>query len=452
MDASASMSSMSLRSDIEKKVGHTTNLQLARQNGVRKLRLNKERLKKGLYWSIGGTLIAQASAIGLVTAIDERRKRRHPPTNTFPVTDPQYVHTKKGDITLYTYGAHLYQEQLKAIRNAKDYIYFEIFIMKADQVGKAFRKALIEAAKRGVDVYIIIDTWGNLNQPPSFRHYPKMPNLHVIRFPLIRPGILTGNPRQKGRDHRKILCVDGEVGFVGGYNIGKIYKHEWRDTHIKLTGPEVWEIENAFINMWNMYHSHRHQPEIPDTGANEWNAKVRAITNTPAFNSYPVRGLYLESIDRAAKRVWITMGYFIPDEGLRHSLKQAAKRGVDVRILLPRYSNHIVADWVGRPYYTELLEAGVRIFWFNDAMVHAKTMTADGKWSTVGTTNIDRLSMAGNFEINMEIFSDEMAAAMEEVFRVDLSNCVEVTLDKWEQRGRAAKVVERILRPLGPLL
>lgn len=446
------MNTMNLRKSIEQKTAVAVDRPRTWQLLSKKPLFSKEQLKKGLCWTIGGVLAAQASAIALVTAIDEHRKRRHPPTNTFPVSDPQHVRTQEGDITLYTYGAHLYQEQLKAIRNAKEYIYFEIFIMKADHVGKAFRKALIEAAQRGVEVYIIIDTWGNLNQPPSFRHYPKLPNLHVIRFPLIRPGILTGNPRQKGRDHRKILCVDGKVGFVGGYNIGKIYKHEWRDTHIKLTGPEVWELENAFINMWNMYRSHRRQPEIPDTGANEWNAKVRAITNTPAFNSYPVRGLYLESIDRAAKHIWITMGYFIPDEGLRYSLKQAAKRGVDVRILVPRYSNHIVADWVGRPYYTELLEAGARIFWFKDAMVHAKTMTVDGQWSTIGTTNIDRLSMAGNFEINMEIFGDEMAAAMEEAFQVDLSNCVEVTLDRWERRGHGAKIVERILRPLGPLL
>ncbi|WP_353066255.1 phospholipase D-like domain-containing protein [Arcanobacterium hippocoleae] len=204
--------------------------------------------------------------------------------------------------------------------------------------------------------------------------------------------------------------------------------------------------------MWNMYHSRKHHPAIPDSGAIEWNPQVRAVANTPAFNSYPVRALYLEAINRASHRIWITMGYFIPDEGLRHSLKQAAKRGVDVRILIPRYSNHIVADWVGRPYYAELLKAGVRIFWFKDAMVHAKTMTADGAWSTIGTTNIDRLSMAGNFEINMDIFSDEMARKMEKIFAVDLSNSVEVTLERWEQRGKLAKLGERILRPLGPLL
>ncbi|XCB29606.1 phospholipase D-like domain-containing protein [Arcanobacterium hippocoleae] len=414
--------------------------------------VTKKRIQKAIRLGAGGVLLTQASAIAAVTAIDIRRKYRHPPKNSFPYCEPQHLRTPRGDITVYTYGAHLYQAQLKAIREAKHHIYFEIFIMKADKIGKAYRKALIAAAKRGVEVYIIIDTWGNLNQPPSFRHYPDLPHLHVIRFPLIRPGILTGNPRQKGRDHRKILCIDGNVGFVGGYNIGKIYEKQWRDTHIQLTGSQVWELENAFTDMWNMYRSHRRHPEIPDSGASYWNPEVRAAANTPAFNSYPVRGLYLESINRAAKRIWITMGYFIPDEGLRNSLKQAARRGVDVRILLPRYSNHIVADWVGRPYYTELLQSGVRIFWFKDAMVHAKTMTADGAWSTVGTTNIDRLSMSGNFEINLEIFSSEMASLMEEIFRVDLSNSVEVTLERWENRSRIAKLGERILRPLGPLL
>lgn len=414
--------------------------------------VTKNNIKKALRIGISGAILTQISAVATVIAIDENRKRRHPPANTFPFLAPQKFETTNGEITVYTYGEHLYKAQLKAIRNARKHIYFEIFIMKADKVGKLFRDELIAAAQRGVEVYIIIDTWGNLNQPPSFRHYPDLPNLHVIRFPLIRPGIFTGNPRQKGRDHRKILCIDGEIGFVGGYNIGEIYKKQWRDTHIRMTGSQVWELENTFISMWNMYRSHRQHPEIPHCGASEWNPEVRAVANTPAFNSYPVRALYLESIERASKRIWITMGYFIPDEGLRHALKQAAKRGVDVRIIVPRYANHIVADWVGRPYYTELLEAGVRIFWFLNAMVHAKTMTADSAWSTVGTTNIDRLSMAGNFEVNMNIFSDEMAAKMEEIFRVDLTNSVEVTLERWERRGLMAKIGEKILRPLGPLL
>lgn len=412
----------------------------------------KETLKKIVKWGVGGLFTAQAAAIATVSAIDAHRKRRNPQHGNFPHLDPITNKLSDHDVTIYTYGEDLYDAQLHAIRQATHHIYFENFIMKDDRIGNIFKNELIEAAHRGVSVYIILDTWGNLNQPRSFRRYPKHPNIHVILFPLVRPGIITGQARKKGRDHRKIICVDSHVGFVGGYNIGDLYAHHWRDTHIRVCGPQVWELENAFVDMWNLYRYHKTQPELPDMGAGVWAPHLRAVTNTPAFNSFPVRALYLEAIDRASKNIWITMGYFIPDQGLKFALLQAAKRGVDVRILLPEYSNHIVADWVGRPHYAELLKGGVRIFRYKQAMVHAKTMTVDGIWSTVGTTNIDRLSMAGNFEVNVEIYSQEIAASMEQIFRLDLTNTSELLLEQWESRGKLSKLGERILGPLGPLL
>ncbi len=409
-------------------------------------------VRKIARWGLGAFLTAQAAAIASVITIDERRKRRNPPSGKFPIVPPKTIKIKDSELTVYTYGKHVYEAQLAAIRAAKSHIFFEMFIMKDDVIGHEFRTELIAAAKRGVKVYIIIDTFGNLNQNPRFRHFPLHPNLHVIRFPLFRPGVFTGNPRQKGRDHRKILCVDSKIGFVGGYNIGMLYATHWRDTHLQIVGTEVAELENAFIDMWNMYRNHKIQPALPEVTKSNWNPLLRAICNTPAFNSYPVRATYLDAISRSSSRLWITMGYFIPDEGLKIGLIQAAQRGVDVRVLIPAFSNHIVADWVGRPHYTELLSAGVRIFRYQEAMVHAKTLTADGVWSTVGTTNIDRLSMAGNFEINVEIYDKNFAQVMEEIFLTDLTNARELQLEKWEQRGNIARLGETILRPLGPLL
>ena len=405
-----------------------------------------------LKWAGATLLSAQACAIATITAIDTHRKRRNPPSGEFPHHQPLDAKVSESEVRIYTYGEDLYRDQIAAIRSARDHIFFEMFIMKADRIGTAFREELIKAAQRGVDVYIILDTFGNINQPPSFRRYPPLPNLHVIRFPLIRPGILTGNARKKGRDHRKILCVDSRVGFAGGYNIGDTYAHHWRDTHMRVIGPQVWELENSFVDMWNMYYNHKKQPELPDLGSGSWASNLRASVNTPAYNSYPVRALYLESIDRASERIWITMAYFIPDDGIKQALMNAARRGVDVRILLPQYSNHIVADWVGRPHYAELLAAGVRIFLYEEAMVHAKTMTADGIWSTVGTTNIDRLSMKGNFEVNLEIFDADTAAAMEKIFEMDLTNAHELTSERWEQRGFWPRLGERLLEPFRVLL
>lgn len=414
-------------------------------------RSHRSRVFTALKWSVAATLAAQAAAVTTVVAIDKMRKQRSPQSGRFPHLPPQNADVGKNKLSIYTYGRDLYDDMLRDIRQAKSRIFFEWFIVKADKTGKDFRAALIEAAERGVEVYVILDTWGNFNQDPRFRHFPKIPHLHTLLFPFIRPGIFNGRARDKGRDHRKILAVDSLIGYVGGYNIGSLYATSWRDTHVRINGPAVWELEDSFIDMWNNYRKRSH-PVLPDKGIPSWDSSIRAVINTPAHNTFPISSLYMDAIKRSAHRVWITMGYFIPEEPMLVALVNAARRGADVRILIPRYSNHIYADWVGRPHYERLLESGARIFLYEEAMVHAKTMTVDGKWSTVGTANIDRLSLRGNFEINIEVFNRDFALAMERIFEVDLANSHELTLEEWSGRGRGARLLEHILRPLAPLL
>ncbi|MCF2706526.1 phosphatidylserine/phosphatidylglycerophosphate/cardiolipin synthase family protein [Arcanobacterium haemolyticum] len=411
---------------------------------------SSRKLMKAIRIGTLSLLAAQATAIAAVSGIDAMRKRRTPPTGRFPHLPPQEAKVGRNTTTLYTYGRELYDAMLDDIRNAHDHIYFECFIVKADDTGMEFRDALIEAARRGVETYVILDTWGNFNQDPRFRHFPQMEHLHAFNFPFVRTGILTGRSRDKGRDHRKILTVDGKIGYVGGYNIGTLYAHQWRDTHMRIEGPGAWELESSFIHMWNSYRKQDH-PELPDSGIHNWDSHVSAVENTPARNIYPISSLYMSMLSRASKRAWITMGYFIPDEPMLESLTRAARRGVDVRILIPEYSNHVYSDWAGRGYYEDLLRAGVHIWLYQEAMVHAKTMTIDGRWSTVGTANIDRLSLRGNFEINMEIFDKDFAAQMEEIFNVDLTNSRELTLDEWRSRSALARIGERLIGMLAPL-
>ncbi|MDO5722937.1 MAG: phospholipase D-like domain-containing protein [Flaviflexus sp.] len=393
----------------------------------------------------------QAAAIATVVAVDERRKRREPSSGQFPHVPPTDAHVADSTLTTYTYGNDLFEDMLAAIDAATETVYFETFIWKKDETGRRFREAIIRAARRGVDTYVIVDSFGNLNQDPRFRRFPKLDTLHVLRFPLFRWGLLTGSMRNSGRDHRKLLVTDSSTAFVGGYNIGSLYAEHWRDTHLRIVGPQVWELENAFIDMWNS-HRPRGEARIANPPPEDWTAEIRAIQNLPSRLSYPIRSSYLDALDRSRDHAWITMGYFIPDRDMQESLIEAARRGVDVRILVPEYSNHIIADWVGRPHFSSMMEAGVRIFLFESAMVHSKTMTMDGKWSTIGTANIDRLSMQGNFEINVEIFSKEQAQIMEEIFRVDLTNAHELTRQEWERRPAGARLIERILRPLGIIL
>ena len=238
---------------------------------------------------------------------------------------------------------------------------------------------------------------------------------------------------------------------MGGYNIGTLFADHWRDTHVRIDGPAVWGLEQAFVSMWNSYRKDKSQ-SLTIEGIPEWDAKIRTVLNMPSQDVYPIASTYLDALNRASERAWITMAYFLPDTAMLRALKRAARRGVDVRVLIPEYSNHIYVDWASRPHYTYLLNAGVRIFLFEEAMVHAKTMTVDGKWSTVGTANIDRLSRRGNFEINLEIYNDGFAQAMESIFEVDMGNSRELSLEEWEQRGTLVRVTEKIIQPLSPLL
>jgi cardiolipin synthase len=221
---------------------------------------------------------------------------------------------------------------------------------------------------------------------------------------------------------------------------------------VRITGPGVWDLKRAFADFWNLNRRPRHgRPLLLET-APDWEPRIRIHRNVPRLWMFPIRGMYLEAINRASSHIWMTHAYFIPDTDMVEALKAAALRGVDVRLLVPAVSNHVVADWLSRGYYGELLDAGVRIFRYTGAMVHAKTSTIDGRWSTVGTANIDRLSMTGNYEINVEFIDRSMAAEMERIFACDLTNSVELTAAEWGGRGTHRKFAELVLAPLRPLL
>lgn len=396
-----------------------------------------------------GAPVVLAVAMSLVDAYRSRGKRALP----FPVTAPQTADVGDGTVTTYTYGTDLYEDMLAAIEGARKQIFLETYIWKGDDVGQRFKQALIDAADRGVEVYCIFDEFANLVVPAPFKHFPR--TIRVLRYPLYPAGWQFFDLFRYGRDHRKILVVDDTVGFVGGYNIGSAYATEWRDTHVRITGPAVWDLRRAFADFWNLKRRRRimasHPPLLIET-APSWDPDLRFHRNVPQLWMFPIRSMYMEAITRASRNIWLTTAYFVPDGDMVDALRDAARRGVDVRILVPLKSNHIVADWLSRGYFSELLEAGVQILRYRDAMVHAKTATVDGSWSTVGTANIDRLSLTGNYEINLEIFSPEVAKQMEEIFLRDQTNCLELTRSEWEARDIHRKFTELVLTPLRPLL
>ena len=386
----------------------------------------------------------------MLTLIDSRRRRGRKP-KPFPTTPPVEVTIGDGTVTTYTYGQDLYDDMLAAIEAAEHRILFESYIWKADATGELFKRALSRAAGRGVEVYLVYDGFANLVVSPMFKRFG--PRLKVLEYPVYTAGWRFFDLRRYGRDHRKILVVDDRVGFVGGYNVGAAYATEWRDTHVRITGPGVWDLARTFADFWNLNRRPRPgtRPLLLET-ASDWEPRIRVHRNVPRLWMFPIRAMYLEAINRASHHIWMTHAYFIPDAQFVDAICQAARRGVDVRLLLPAVSNHVLADWLSRGYYGEMLAAGVRIFRFQGAMVHAKTSTVDGRWSTVGTANIDRLSMTGNYEVNVEFIDPSMAAQMERIYETDLSNCVELTAETWASRGIHKKFTELVLAPLRPLL
>ncbi len=404
---------------------------------------------KRVVLAVFGIPVLVAIAMSVVDSYRRRGKKPKP----FPTRAPQEVPVGSGSVTAYTFGQDLYDDMLAAIEGAQKQVLLETYIWKSDEVGLRFKKAVIDAADRGVDVRIVYDSFANLVVRPPFKRFPA--NVRVIAYPVYAAGWRFYDLRRYGRDHRKLLVVDDTVAFLGGYNIGSAFATEWRDTHCRITGPGVWDLSRAFADFWNLHRTRvvgRNEPPMLMTTSSTWEPRIRVHRNVPRLWMFPIRNMYLEAINRAQRNIWMTHAYFIPDEGTVDALVDAAARGVDVRLLLPAKSNHIVADWISRGYFRRMLDAGITIHRFRDAMMHAKTATIDGNWSTIGTANVDRLSMSGNYEINVEIIDKDFAEEMERIFATDLTNCLPLTLDEWEARDVYSRFTELILKPLRPLL
>ncbi|MFI5428115.1 phosphatidylserine/phosphatidylglycerophosphate/cardiolipin synthase family protein [Aeromicrobium sp. UC242_57] len=402
-------------------------------------------LRRGL---IGLLLVQIAAVASLMGGTKVRKMLRG--RNVAPLKPAAASRHEIGDgsaASTYTYGAVLFEDMLDAIAGARQRILLESYIIKDDAMGQRFKRALIDASERGVEVYVIYDGFANLVVSRKFFRFPAP--VHVLKYPVWGAGWQVFNPRRYGRDHRKILVVDDAVGFVGGYNIGQLYATQWRDTHLRLEGPAVWDLDNAFIDFWNIQRP-AHLPEIgPLTSAAGCRRSGRTATCRVSL-MFPIRGMYLEAIDRANHSIDITAAYFIPDRDILNALLEASRRGVRVRILVPKVSNHVVTDWLSRGFYGRLLRGGVEIHRYTSHMVHAKTATIDGQWTTIGTANIDRLSLTGNYEINLEILDAGLAQGMYEVFSADLSKADRLDLHEWESRPFINRLYEAILRPLRP--
>jgi cardiolipin synthase len=394
----------------------------------------------------GALVLVQAITILILQVVTELRKSRRE-TGSFP--HPSFQELQVGDnrLQIYSYGQDLFKAMLAAIDTARESIYLETYLWKSDEVGQAFKDHLARKAAQGVEVAVIFDRFGNLVVPRAFKVFP--PTMRALAYQIARRPWHLLDPRRYALDHRKLLIVDGSTSFIGGYNLGSLYATQWRDTHLRIVGPASADLAQSFIEFWNRHATG--YPRLTRHYPRHFNPFINFHENDSIRLTFPIRDMYINAIDQAEHTIRLTNAYFVPDGSLLDALKAAARRGVDVQVLVPWVSNHVVVDWLTRGYFTDCLRAGIRVFGYRH-MLHAKTCTIDGQWSTIGTANLDRLSAVGNFEINAEVYSEALARQMEDLFARDITNAIELTPEQWMNRPRVSRLSEAILSPLRLML
>jgi cardiolipin synthase len=354
-------------------------------------------------------------------------------------------------VTLLIDGKATYEAMFEAMEHAKDHINIETFIVEDDEVGKQFSDLLIRKSAEGVQVNLIYDSYGSMYTPVSFFQRLRDGGVFVLEFNPINPGkILEGKEWElSNRDHRKILVVDGAVAFTGGVNISGVYsgssanrsssgkeQEPWRDTHVRIEGPAAAELQSLFMNTWERQKG----PTLPDRNyfppiTQKGNTLVRVVGSLPGETNRLIFIMYMSAITHAENSIYLTTPYFVPDEQMLNALTEAPSRGVDVKILLPRFSDSALVFYTSRYYFAQLLKAGVELYERRGGMLHAKTAVVDDVWSTIGSSNLDTLSLLTNDEANAVILGRDFADAMQEMFERDLEESDQITLENWDKRS-----------------
>jgi cardiolipin synthase len=366
-------------------------------------------------------------------------------------------------VTLLIDGPATYSAMFKAIQNAKDHINLETYIFDDDEVGHRFADLLLLKQAEGVHVNLIYDSVGCLSTPAAFFQRLRDGGVQTLEFNPVNPLKARRKWLLTHRDHRKILIVDGSVAFTGGVNISRVYSGSslsgekrgekiekfWRDTHVQIEGPAVAEFQKLFLDTW----AGEKGPELPRREyfpalKREGNDLVQVIGSTPGQENRITYIMYVSAFVDAQNFMHLTNSYFVPDKQTIKALRNAARRGVDVRIVLPGASDEMVVFYAGRSHYTHLLKSGVKLYEHRDAMLHAKTAVIDGVWSTVGSTNMDLWSFLRSDEVNAIILGRDFAAEMEAMFEKDIENSNQILLEQWKKRPLRDRMKERLARLL----
>ncbi|MBN6186758.1 cardiolipin synthase [Aneurinibacillus sp. BA2021] len=366
--------------------------------------------------------------------------------------------TFKNRSKVLTNGDETFRQMIQDMSEAKDHIHFQFYIIRHDTTGQQFKQVLIDKAREGVKVRVIYDGVGSVRLDKRYIAELRHAGIEVVTFfPVILPFL---NNKLNYRNHRKIVVIDGKIGFVGGLNIGDEYLGKdtrfgfWRDSHLRLEGESVYLLQNIFLKDWffvtdESIEEDRYYPPLTEEPGEEL---IQIAASGPDSDWESIWQMYFSIIATAQEKIYITSPYFVPDDSISMALKTAALSGLDVRLLLPSRPDHQTVFWASRSYFQELLEAGVRFYLYQPGFVHAKILLVDGVVASIGTANMDIRSFQHNFEVNAILYNSNSVYKLEEDFIQDLMDSKELTLEEYKKRPWHHRILESIARLLSPLL
>ena len=378
------------------------------------------------------------------------------------VTDLAHLHLNSGNwmtfnntVEYFNNGKDKFEALVQDIRNAKKFIHLEYYIWRGDRLGTRLVEELTKKAAEGVEVRILYDGIGNARLPKYF--FDKFHDAGGYTAAFLPRFVV----RLNYRNHRKLAIIDGEIGYIGGFNVGDEYLGivkrygPWRDTHLQFRGDAIDQMQMRFIKDWNftakngiIQLSERYFPKRPQFDG----VRTQIVSSGPDTQWKNVRNGYFKMINEAESHVYLTTPYFVPDDGIFEALRVAALSGLDVRIIIPGNPDHFFVYWASMSYLGELLEAGVKVYQYEKGFIHAKVLTIDGTVASVGSANMDIRSFDLNFEVNAFMYDEVITKVLEEDFMNDLRCCVEITKEWYHRRRWWFKVHEAIARLISPML
>lgn len=375
------------------------------------------------------------------------------------LTNNHAIFTEENIVELFIDGQEKFDRLFKDIRDANDYIHLQYYIINNDKLGNRLIEALTQKAKEGVKVRILYDELGSRKLPKRFfKDFCLAGGMVEVFFPSKLRFI---NLRLNNRNHRKLVIIDGKIGYVGGFNVGDEYLGlnsrfgYWRDTHLRIQGMAVYGMQTRFILDWNQateHHPVSYAPKLYPEDLSHGTVGIQIVTSGPDSEFEHIKNGYIKMILSAKKSIYIQTPYFIPDGSLLDALKIACLSGIEVNIMIPDKPDHPFIYWANLVYVGDLLKVGAKVYHYKNGFIHAKTIVVDEEISSVGTANIDVRSFKLNFEVNAFLYDEEISRRLIAIFQEDLKVSELYTLHEYQLRSRTVRAKESISRLFSPIL